>query len=326
MEKNQQQHTNFPVVYGPENGFSLIGLGKGKTYNPSDTSINRLIYVESGKLTASYADWEPIEVEARHFFFIPLGQELRLKALENTSLIVLASFITRAICTKIDEHYEQMEQELAALPADERELKIIEIGKDVPELNQTYTFQAFKATDYLVKFYETVSDYLTADWECSLNMHRVKEQELSLLLGATRTEEELAVIFRPVIGIGSDLDFKAQAFAYVKEANSVAELAESMDMGVDNFKKVFKKHFDLPPYQWMQQQRAGLILDALRDESMPLKQVVDEFKFSSQSHLNRFCKKWLNNTPKEIRDQSRSNPLKNAIVDMNNELNRAYHR
>ena len=112
----------------------------------------------------------------------------------------------------------------------------------------------------------------------------------------------------------------------MKEANSVAELAESMDMGVDNFKKVFKKHFDLPPYQWMQQQRAGLILDALRDESMPLKQVVDEFKFSSQSHLNRFCKKWLNNTPKKIRDQSRSNPLKNAIVDMNNELNRAYHR
>lgn len=328
MENNQINacpSVNDPV-YGPQHGFSLMHLAEKKIFKPTDTSINRLIYVTSGKIDASYADWEPIAVEAGEFVFIPLGQELRLKALEESHLVILASYITKAICTKIMERYAQMEQELAVLSDDDRELKLVEIGKDVPDLFQEYTFCSFKACSLLVNFYKSVTDYLTSGLQWELNMHRVKEQELSLLLAATRSEEELAAIFRPSIGVGSVLDFKDQAFLYVKEAATVSDMAEKMQMGLDNFKKVFKKHFDISPYQWMQQQKSQLILDALRDESMPLKQVVDEFKFSSQSHLNRFCEKWLNNTPKEIRDQSRSNPLKNAIVDMNNELNRAYHR
>lgn len=37
------------------------------------------------------------------------------------------------------------------------------------------------------------------------------------------------------------------------------------------------------------------------EEDVPVKVIVDEFGFSSQSHFNTFCKRYLGGTPKQIR-------------------------
>ena len=67
-------------------------------------------------------------------------------------------------------------------------------------------------------------------------------------------------------------------------------------------KKLFTKHFDVPPYRWMLQQKSAKIKNRLLDKTVPIKAIAAEFGFTDQSHLNAYCKQYLNATPLQIRE------------------------
>ena len=70
-----------------------------------------------------------------------------------------------------------------------------------------------------------------------------------------------------------------------------------------NFKKLFTKHFDVPPYRWMLQQKSAKIKNRLLDKKVPIKAIAAEFGFTDQSHLNAYCKQYFNATPLQIRNR-----------------------
>ncbi len=77
-------------------------------------------------------------------------------------------------------------------------------------------------------------------------------------------------------------------------------------MSIGAFKKKFVTEFGEPPYAWMQKRMVSIIKYRLFDNDLPLKYIMDELNFSSLPQLVRFCKKYIGDTPGEIRKKLRS--------------------
>ena len=100
-----------------------------------------------------------------------------------------------------------------------------------------------------------------------------------------------------------DLAFDTLVRRNYEHAKTVQELANLCGYSLPNFKKLFTKHFDVPPYRWMLQQKSAKIKNRLLDKKVPIKAIAAEFGFTDQSHLNAYCKQYFNATPLQIRNR-----------------------
>ena len=95
--------------------------------------------------------------------------------------------------------------------------------------------------------------------------------------------------------------FRNLVLTHYRKANNTEELAELCGYGIHTFRRVFKKEFDIPVYQWLIKKRAENIRYRLSQSFVPLTDIIDEFNFSSAQHFNSFCKQYLGDTPGNLR-------------------------
>jgi AraC-like DNA-binding protein len=133
------------------------------------------------------------------------------------------------------------------------------------------------------------------------HFHELKHKELFFILRFFYTKQEMANLFSPIIS--SDLNFKSIVLSNYTNVNSIKELAQICNHSISTFNRLFKKNFDENPYTWMQNQKLKYIIGKLSDKNIPLAQIIDEFGFSSPGHFTTFCKKHLNMTPSQYRNQ-----------------------
>ncbi|MDR1344282.1 MAG: helix-turn-helix domain-containing protein [Tannerellaceae bacterium] len=136
-----------------------------------------------------------------------------------------------------------------------------------------------------------------------------KIRELFYLFRAFYTKRELALFFQDV------LETDSYFFYFVKrnhrDHGTVTGLATAMNMSLQSFEKQFKTVFGMPAYQWMIQQKAGDIYNALCSGQIPLKELAYRFGFASKSSFSDFVRKNLGTPPGEIR--------KNTCLNKNDE-------
>jgi methylphosphotriester-DNA--protein-cysteine methyltransferase len=98
-----------------------------------------------------------------------------------------------------------------------------------------------------------------------------------------------------------------ETFYFVKrnhrDHRTVTGLATAMNMNMSrqSFEKQFKTVFGMPAYQWMTQQKAGDIYNALCSGRPPLKEPACRFGFASKSSFSNFVRKNLGTSPGEIK-------------------------
>ena len=180
-------------------------------------------------------------------------------------------------------------------------------AEDVWQVIRTvkYRFNTLEMKPPMVRFAESVMYYVEQE-ACCNHLFDAKAVELSVLFRLFYPEEDLVRFFYPVLY--KDLALDTLVRKNHARAKTVQELADLCGYSLPNFKKLFTKHFGMPPYQWMLEQKSATIRSRLLDRTVPIKVIAAEFGFTDQSHLNAFCKRYLNATPLRIRNGPEDKP------------------
>lgn len=144
----------------------------------------------------------------------------------------------------------------------------------------------------------TVTTYIT-DKTHDADLWKLKHKELIWIFTRYYTAEELRMFFHPMTD--EQVPFRNLVLTHYRKSNNTEELAKLCGYGVHTFRRLFKKEFDVPVYQWLIKKRAENIQYRLLQSFVPLTDIIDEFNFSSPQHLNSFCKKYLGDTPGNLR-------------------------
>lgn len=131
------------------------------------------------------------------------------------------------------------------------------------------------------------------------DLWKLKHKELIWVFTRYYTAEELRVFFHPMTD--EQVPFKSLVLTHYPKAEFTDKLAEMCGYGLHNFRRIFKKEFGMSPYRWLMMKRAENIKYKLSQTYIPLMDIIDEFNFSSPAHFSNFCKRFLGDTPSNIR-------------------------
>jgi len=211
--------------------------------------------------------------------FIPKKSEFIVTASEKSNLIIHSFCSTygpsrNCILRKLYEHRDEINKQ------------------NISFCNQLTINGAIKC------FLNNVTYYIQ-DGIGNKSLWNLKHRELFNILYSYYEEHELQSFFYPLINLNEP--FKISIMNNMDKAHSVTELASLCDYGIVTFRRLFKKKFGMPAYQWMQEQKAEKIMTKLSMSYIPFADIIEEFKFNSSQELSRFCKKYLGDTPSNIR-------------------------
>ena len=271
---------HYCYAVNPHNGFSIVKLSRGDTFVTKETSLNRLVYVREGELTIQIINSEKFVVPEHHFTFIPLGTPFEFTTESEVDFLMLSTVMVEMICHRVTMPHPKLDK--------------LEFLTYSP---QTHAYRAPKVVRDL---FATVCEYLEARMGCT-ELYHLKECELFLVLRFVLKSDDFRMLFHPMFE--KRIDFKAKVISLADKTTSVNRLAEQLGMERTSFHRLFKQEFDMPPAVWMQRHKAERTLKYIRRRDMPLKLVAAELEFSSQTHLNEFCKRQWGKTAKQLREE-----------------------
>ena len=127
----------------------------------------------------------------------------------------------------------------------------------------------------------------------------LKHKELIWVFTRYYSAEELRSFFHPMTD--EQVPFKSLVLTHYRKANNTEELADLCGYGVHTFRRVFKSEFGTPVYRWLIQKRAEHIKFRLAQEYIPFVDIIDEFNFSTPANMSNFCRKYLGDSPSNLR-------------------------
>lgn len=244
------------------------------------------IFVLKGEMDVSnQTDQEKVVVKAGEMMVLP-SLDYRMQTLSKIEFIYLASERPTEYCVKKVSELEPV------LPKESQHPVKVEIS---PLVNC---------------FLELLEIYLKSGINCE-RLFEEKQEELFMLLWSTYSKTQLSNMFSSLVH-HQNADLKNFIVVNCWRAKSVQELAQICGYSMSGFKRVFKEIFNEPVYRWMLQQKAERLRVKLAEEDVNLKEVSDDFGFSSTAHFTKFCKQWLGATPTKYMDEirGRQNSLK----------------
>jgi AraC-like DNA-binding protein len=255
--------------------FKYLEVEPGSNFLEKSNAFNHLVFLLDGEMLVTSDVAVSQHIFAGEMFLVPYFSILPSKVLKKGSVILFTFVKPTNLCTKMDF------ESLAPL------------CKDL-----AYRFKSFVIHPVLSEFLSLLSHYLQDGVMCQ-HLHELKHKELFILMRLYYTRKDLAELFHPIIG--KTLDFKSLVMQNYFTVTKVQELAEICGFSKPTFAKKFKDEFGINPYEWMQKQKSDHIKSRLADISLPIKEIVDEFQFVSQAHMNTYCKKFFGTTAAKLR-------------------------
>ncbi|MDO5035982.1 MAG: AraC family transcriptional regulator [Porphyromonas sp.] len=136
----------------------------------------------------------------------------------------------------------------------------------------------------------------TEDGLCCAELVESKLAEVLFVISAYYEPSEIGALFAPLLR--REVDFKEFVQLNFLHVDRVKELADLRGVTLRAFNDEFKATFGTSPYSWMQERKAEMIEERLKDD-VPFKEIIQEFRFSSPSHFTVFSKKHYGTTPSQ---------------------------
>ncbi len=178
----------------------------------------------------------------------------------------------------------------------------IESLLDEKDEKETYELTILKANTTINDYMRVLDLYVGEGFTCCLLIES-KVRELFYLLQKYYSKKELFHFF--YFYLTNDMGFSNLVKMYSFKAKSIQELADQTNYSLSGFRKRFKRVFGVSVYQWMTEQRSKNILHEIVNSQKSLKEISDEYGFSSPSHFNAFCKNRYKATPGAIRKRKK---------------------
>lgn len=248
----------------------------GTTAYNDDTNINYLIYCQSGHARITSTLFHDEILCAGEIMFVPRQSECIGTALSDVTLLV-HKFNNTVCCSE----------------------KCI--------LSYLYTHRHIEAKSYCCKLIapnslqslmNSVSFYID-DAIHDISLWHLKHKELIWIFTRYFNPGELRSFFHPMTD--EQVPFKSLVLTHYRKANNTEELSDLCGYGIHTFRRVFKNEFGTSVYQWLIQKRAEHIKYRLSQAYIPFVEIMDEFNFSTPANLSNFCRKYLGDTPSNLR-------------------------
>lgn len=257
---------------------------------PEDTKI---LFMRNGRVSFSMSRYYEQTLVKNQMLVIPLGSNFSGFAQENADVVLLKipyninlsgciqTKKTR-LCNNISPAYYQKQSIEKKKPSDE--LFVLEMN------------------DLLILYVSLLSQCSDAGL-CTPQYMEIKVQEFICIMNFSYTSQQIESFFKPILSSDRVFsDFIYNAYRKVKTEQDLADLAY---YSLSGFKKRFKKVLNMAPAQWLKMKKAEDIYYELNQGQKSFKQICEEYNFSSTSHFNTFCKRYLGATPGAIRSSSR---------------------
>lgn len=284
MIKNNEK--KIPINYlcreHPENcGFQIFEMKQGESMKIEDEELNYLIFFLKGKTKVLSNLFEDTIFQQGEVLFFPQLSRVFIEVEEDTEIFIHTfshSSCYSAWCILSDLYmYSQ------------------NAADEVP-----YNCK-MKIESVFLPYVETIRTYLK-DGMSSSSLRYIKHQEAIRILSLYYERDALRSFLRPMLH--DSIPFRSLVQANAPYAGSVEELARLCGYGIVNFRRIFKNQFGIPVFNWMQHEKAKRVRYALTTSKLPLKEIMYEFDFLSASHFNKFCNKYLGDTPSNIQSQA----------------------
>lgn len=287
MTKDKQNFSQeICPYYSPE--FEVIPqyitMKTGESLKLNNKTTNHFIFVLTGGIIISFNQYKNRPVSENEMFFLYKNNHFKWKATANTTL-VLSGYNT------------------TAFPCTSARAGILYKVKT----NTQYKCCGMVMKDEVKTIVNQMKYYLESGINCH-HMYLLKYKELYLIFKHYYTHEEIIQIF--YLSLKNDPFFSDQVLDNYLKIKTVKELANLLGYGIKTFEKLFKENFDDSPYQWMQKRKALHVQQKLMNPNISLKQIMYDFKFTTPSHFNFYCKQHLGATPTQIRNNKKDNNRK----------------
>lgn len=266
-----------PCMETPDNcNFRVASHRQGDSFDSDCLNANYLVYCRSGHVRISSTLFHDEILCTGEVMFIPRTGECRGTVLSDATLVVHQFNNTVCRAEKCILSYLYSHRNVSS--------KLYCCKLTVPE--------------GIRLFMDGVASYI-ADGTHDADLWQMKHKELIWMFTRYFDAEELHSFFRPMTD--EQVPFKSLVLTHYRKAEFTDKLAELCGYGLHNFRKVFKKEFGKSPYQWLMMKRAEHIKYKLSQTCVPFADIIDEFNFSSAAHFSNFCKRYLGDTPSNIR-------------------------
>lgn len=237
-----------------------------------------LVFVLEGSATYKLRSTVLTELNKGQIVLVPSRQHFTISTEESAKLLIirLAEIAVLCECFPIENllNFKDEEEE------ERTDITLLETNSAV----NTFTAGLTESVEYGLR--------------CQFYL-AMKTRELFYLLRAYYPKERLAQFLKEILYTDAHFSYIVQR--NYQGINCVSEFAKQMGMKKVSFEKRFKKIFEIPPYQWIVEQKTKDIRHALCVTNTPLKELAARFGFFSKSSFSDFCKKNLGAPPGQIR-------------------------
>lgn len=244
-------------------------------------NLIHLVYVTKGKITINGGQIvDKFVVTENKFVLLAKGQKFKLTAEEYSEAVIQDVIYPSYVC--------------------EQRTFDITYAKHLETIKNTYKFDSLVIREPLLTTIRSI-EFLVKDGVMCNHMIELKMKEIYLHYKHYYDTMELSQLFYPVLD--KRMEFYIKVYAAAPRSHTVKELADLAGYSLSTFKIRFKSNFGETPYTWIINRKLKMLRMSLADESKPLKQIVGEFNFSDQSHLNNFCKRYMGGTALQVRNE-----------------------
>lgn len=256
--------------------FEVIICPSGTAIHDFDMDTHLLIFCQSGHVHITSTFFHDEILCAGEVMFIPRMSECSGTALSEATLLVhkFNNTVCRAEKCILSNFYSHRRPEI-----------------------KNYCYK-LDVSAFPQIFLKSISSYIR-DGVGDSELWQLKHKELIWIFIRFYAVDELRSFFHSIAD--EQIPFRSQVLTHYRKAEFTDKLAEMCGYGLHNFRRIFKKEFGMSPYKWLMMKRAEHIKYRLLQEYIPFADIIDEFRFSSPAHFSNFCKRFLGDTPTNIR-------------------------
>lgn len=278
------EKTNLPCNETPAGcRFVFADYNEGEYFISGNCNVNIVLYCSIGSVTITSTLFNEETISEGDLVFIPRQANFKIFALKKTHLII--HLFDHTTC-----HPENCI------------LKFLFTHKKRKDIKKHYHCR-LDSNKGIQTFMDSISIYLINKTN-DVFLWNLKHKELIWMLSRYYPPLALQSFFHPMID--EEVPFKSLVLSHCMNARTAKELAEMCGYGLETFRRLFNKEFQVPIYKWIQIKKTEQVRFKLSLLHLSLKEIAEDFGMSPQQ-LNRFCKEKLGDTPGKLRKQLKKN-------------------
>ena len=258
--------------------FRSFELKSGTKFTETRNEFTRIIFLLTGEITIDCDACYNHTLKQQEIALLPIGCRIAINAEQESSLIVCSFLKMPQVCNRVQLS------------------NLTRLKKSIIYHYNTLPFRG-EMPDYL----SLLKLYLNSKVDCP-RIHEGKLEELGILFRTYYSKEELATFLYPIIN--ENEEFNQFVLTNYRTVSTVEELAEKANISLSSFNRKFRRYFSESAFRWMQKKRAEGILHDIKTTNKSFQEISLDWRFSSQSHLTKFCKLQYGLPPREIRKKS----------------------